>query len=258
MSGLLPLTVVVPVYHEEESIAETLARLRDEVAVPHDVLVVYDEEDDPTLPVVRGLAGAHPNVELVFNDVRRGVIGAIRKGFQVACERHGDDGAVLVVMADLSDDLAKVEAMHRMLEEGYDLVAGSRYSPGGEQHGGGWIKSRLSRLAGRSLAALTDLPTRDCTNAFRIYRTSFLRRVRVESTGGFELSLELTVKAWAHGFRVGEVPSVWRDREAGRSKFRLVAWLPRYLRWYLLALGHHYLGLEVGDPPAEPTRSWEG
>jgi glycosyltransferase involved in cell wall biosynthesis len=246
VSESLPLIVVVPVFHEEESIAATLARLREEVAVSHHVLVVYDYQGDPTVPVVRALQAEHPEVELVHNDLGRGVLNAIRKGFQVACDRH-DECAVLVVMADLSDDLAKVARMHEMIQGGYDLVAGSRYSPGGAQHGGGVIKSGLSRLAGRSLAALTSIPTRDCTNAFRMYRASFLRQVEVESSGGFELSLELTVKAWAYGFKVGEVPSVWRDREAGESKFRLVAWLPKYLRWYLEALGHHYAGRQVGS-----------
>lgn len=244
----LPLTVVVPVFHEQETIAATLAELRRAIRVDHRVLVVYDDERDPTLPVARALLDDHPNVALVHNDLGPGVLNAIRKGFQEAPE-----GAVLVAMADLSDDLQKVAEMHRLISAGYDLVAGSRYSPGGEQHGGGLVKSSLSRLAGRSLHLLTGIPTRDVTNAFRMYRTSFLRQVEVESSGGFELSLELTVKAWAYGFKVAEVPSVWRDRAAGTSKFRLVAWLPHYLRWYLAALGHRYLGLTVGSGvrPAE-------
>ncbi len=71
-----------------------------------------------------------------------------------------------------------------------------------------------------------------------MYRASLLREIPVESRGGFELSLELTVKAHVLGYRIAEVPSVWRDRVGGESKFKLVAWLPSYLRWYLLALRH--------------------
>ncbi len=245
----LPLTIVVPVYDEQATIAETLSELREKVTIPHRVLVVYDFEEDPTVPVVRELMPAFPNVELVLNNRGRGVLNAIKKGFSFCTH-----GAVLVVMADLSDDLAKVPEMHRLLCEGYDLVAGSRYSPGGAQHGGGLIKSGLSRLAGRSLAALTSLPTRDATNAFRMYRTSFLQRIEIESRGGFELSIELTVKAWAYGFRVTEVPAVWRDRTEGESKFLLRAWLPHYLHWYMAALGHHYFGRQVGS--GLRPRSW--
>ncbi len=245
-SSDLPLTVVVPVYHEEATIGATLAELRDRIKTPHKVLVVYDYAEDPTVPAVEALQAEHANVTLVHNDIGRGVLNAIKKGF-TKCEA----GAVLVAMADLSDDLGQVDLMYRMICDGYDLVAGSRYSPGGAQHGGGFIKTTLSRTAGRSLAMLTSIPTQDVTNAFRIYRTTFLEQVEIESTGGFELSLELTVKAWAYGFRVGEVPSVWRDRADGESKFRLVAWLPHYMKWYLAALGYHYLGRKVGSGVVE-------
>lgn len=244
----LPLTVVMPVFHEQDTVAATLAELAAKVTIPHRLLVVYDYEEDPTLPVLRELAPRYPHLELVRNDLGRGVLNAIKKGFLVAGEGKGE-GAVIVVMADLSDDLGQVEAMHARLNEGCDLVAGSRYSPGGAQHGGGLVKSTLSRLAGRSLHLLTGIPTRDVTNAFRMYRTDFLRRVEIESQGGFELSLELTVKAWAYGFKVGEVPSVWTDRAGGESKFKLVAWLPHYLRWYVAALGWRYLGRQVGSGP---------
>ena len=259
MSEALPLVLVMPVFHEQDTIARTLTEVREKVAIPHRLLVVHDTDDDPTLPVVRALAGEHPGLELVKNDLGRGVLNAIKKGFQVACAGQGDpaarppsrgggasapehDAAVLVVMADLSDDLSSVEPMYRLLCAGHDLVAGSRYCPGGAQHGAPLLKSTLSRLAGRSLHALTSLPVHDATNAFRLYRASFLRQVRIESTGGFELSLELTIKAWAGGFRLAEVPTTWTERAAGKSKFKLAAWLPRYLRWYGAALAYQAVG----------------
>ena len=62
----------------------------------------------------------------------------------------------------------------------------------------------------------------------------------IESTGGFELGIELTVKAHLLGLRVDEVPTTWRDRTAGTSRFRLWAWLPQYLRWYWLGLGSRW------------------
>lgn len=246
MSEALPLVLVMPVFHEQDTIGRTLAEVRDKVAIPHRLLVVHDTDDDPTLPVVRALAGEHPGLELVKNDLGRGVLNAIKKGFQVACAVEGD-AAVLVVMADLSDDLSSVEPMYRLLCAGHDLVAGSRYCPGGAQHGAPLLKSTLSRLAGRSLHALTSLPVHDATNAFRLYRASFLRQVRIESTGGFELSLELTIKAWAGGFRLAEVPTTWTERAAGKSKFKLAAWLPRYLRWYGAALAYQAVGKRPGE-----------
>ena len=225
------LTIVVPVYHEQDNIERLLDEVSSKVRTPHRTLVVYDKDDDPTVPVVERLLPRHPDVKLLKNDLGRGVLNAIRKGFGEV----PDDGACIVVMADLSDDLAKVDRMFELLGDGYDLVCGSRYMRGGKQIGGPRFKGFLSRLAGVSLHALAGLPTRDATNAFRMYRGALLRAIPIESKGGFELSLELTVKAWRMGYRIAEVPSVWRDRTAGESRFKLWAWLPSYLRWYFLA-----------------------
>jgi hypothetical protein len=226
-----PLTVLVPVYHEQDNIERLLDEVHAKIRTPHTTYVVYDKDDDPTVPVVERLLPGHPDVRLLKNDLGRGVLNAIKKGFATVPE----DGACIVVMADLSDDLAQVDRMYARIEDGYDLVCGSRYMRGGKQIGGPVFKSFLSRLAGVSLHAFAGLPTRDATNAFRMYRGRVLREIPIESKGGFELSLEITVKAWRRGFRVGEVPSTWRDRTAGESRFKLWAWLPSYLKWYFLA-----------------------
>jgi hypothetical protein len=109
--------------------------------------------------------------------------------------------------------------------------------PGGRQIGGGALKKTLSRLAGLSLH-FAGFPVHDATNAFRAYRREVLKSFEIESHGGFEYSLELTAKAHAAGFRVVEVPTHWQDRSVGQSRFRLLRWLPRYIRWYLYALTH--------------------
>jgi hypothetical protein len=66
----------------------------------------------------------------------------------------------------------------------------------------------------------------------------------MESSRGFEISLEITVKGWLHGWRIAEIPACWTDRVAGRSKFRLWRWLPRYLRWYLYAMRRAFRDLD--------------
>src|SRR5437588_1525913 len=102
---------------------------------------------------------------------------------------------------------------------------------GGQQIGGPWLKSRLSRLAGLSLNVL-GLPTHDPTNSFKLYRTSRLRSLTIESRHGFEINMEIIAKALQNGWLITEVPSVWTDRVAGKSNCRLFRWLPRYLKWY--------------------------
>ena len=134
----------------------------------------------------------------------------------------------------LASDLEE-RRLIRVREGGADVVCGSRYMPGGRQIGGPYLKGLLSRAAGISLHYLAGVPTRDVTNSFKMYRTEFLRGLRFESSGGFEIGMEAVVKAYVAGRRIAEVPSTWTDRVAGASRFRLWRWLPRYLRWYLYA-----------------------
>jgi hypothetical protein len=139
-------------------------------------------------------------------------------------------------MADLSDDPKDVDAMYELARQGADVVSGSRYMRGGRQLGGPLIKRTLSRVAGLSLHHLGGVPTHDATNNYKMYSRRLLESTSIESGGGFEVALEMTVKAHLAGLRVAEVPTTWRDRTAGESRFRLRKWLPYYLRWYRRAM----------------------
>jgi dolichol-phosphate mannosyltransferase len=224
---------VVPVYNEGSNIANALAELYATVAHPKRVLIVYDFDEDNTVPVVRELAPLYPGVELVRNTIGRGVVNAIRAGIDAA-----RSDVVIVSMADLSDDLRVVGDMVRLIrDEGYDIVCASRYMRGAEgQITGPILKRTLSRLGGVSLYWLGGLPIHDATNAFRAYRLSVLREFPIESSGGLECTLEITAKAHIAGRRIAEVPAMGRDRTAGESRFRLRKWLPQYLKWYVYAV----------------------
>jgi glycosyltransferase involved in cell wall biosynthesis len=225
---------VIPVFNEGPNIGRALEELYTKVPMPKRVLIVYDFDEDDTRPVVQELAPRLSGVELVPNTRGRGVLNAIRSGIAATSA-----DVVIVTMADLSDDLSIVPRMVELIrDEGYDIVCASRYMRGGRQIGGPWLKRLLARVAGVSLHWLAGLPTHDATNAFRAYRRSLLQEFPIESRGGFAYSLEITAKAHAAGRRITEIPSTWRDRSAGQSRFQLRAWLPHYLRWYFYALIH--------------------
>lgn len=230
------LSVVVPVYNEGENIGSLLNEIEDHLSpIDKEVLVVYDFEGDDSIPVVRSLMGRYPyEIRLIHNEAN-GVLQAILTGF-----REARGTAILVVMADLSDDLSAVPRMIELFDEGYDVVCGSRYMPGGKQIGGPWIKRTLSRTAGLSLHFLTGIPTRDVTNSFKLYRKDFIEKLAIESTGGFEIGMEITVKAFRAGRRIMEIPATWHDRKRGKSRFRTCKWMPRYVKWYLYALGRKH------------------
>ena len=142
----------------------------------------------------------------------------------------------MVVMANSSDDLSIVDSMFGEINQGYDIVCGSRYMKGGSQVGGPRFKKLLSRIAGISLHLITRIPTHDITNSFKMYRKSVLNNMEIESNGGFEIGMEIVIKAFSKGYKITEVPSTWKDRVAGKSRFRLLKWLPQYIRWYLYAI----------------------
>jgi dolichol-phosphate mannosyltransferase len=224
------VTLIIPVYNEGANFSTLWAQVTSRIEIPFSAIVVYDFDQDDTVPVVSKIIKEGEARLRLLKNKRRGVVGAITTGFK---EVH--DGPVVVLMADLSDDLSTIAPMFRLYCEGFDLVAASRYSPGGDIIGGPWLKKNLSRMAGLSLAFLRGIPTRDATNAFKMYDAAMLRNISVESESGFEINLELTIKAFLMGYRIAETPTVWRDREAGKSNFKLWNWMPSYLRWYFFA-----------------------
>lgn len=225
------LGVVIPVFNEAENILRTLGELHKHLPVEAVAYVIYDFPEDSTLTVLPQFRSDRVDVQPRLNGYGGGALNAIKWGLSVVNEE-----AVLVVMGDLSDDLASLRPMWEKFRDGYDVVCGSRYMPGGAQLGAPWLKGHLSRWAGLSLRLLTGLPTHDVTNSFKLYRKSVLDSISLESSGGFEIGMEIVVKAWANGYRVGEVPTTWTERDAGGSRFRLWAWLPNYLRWYFRGL----------------------
>jgi hypothetical protein len=123
--------------------------------------------------------------------------------------------------------------MASLVRNGAGLVAGSRYMKGGRQIGGPPIKAALSRIAGLSLRWLSHIATHDATNNFKAYSRELVEEVEIESRSGFELGLEFATKAHLGGYRIAEIPTTWQDRTAGESRFRVLKWMPGYLRWYL-------------------------
>lgn len=231
------ISLVVPVFNEADNIQGFLRDVEAAVREPHETLIVYDFPEDNTLPAIGAMQPPCPNVRLVHNTLGKGVLNALKAGFKAAT---GD--VMIVMMADRSDEPKDVAALARLVREGADVVAGSRYIAGGSQEGGPFVKRTLSRLAGVSLHYLAGLPIRDATNNFRAYSRRVIEEIPIEGEASFALALELTVKAHWRGWRVAEVPTTWRDRTAGKSRFRLFAWMPHYLKWYLRAIKKAWLG----------------
>jgi glycosyltransferase involved in cell wall biosynthesis len=238
MTAAYELDVLVPVYNEGANIRRTLDVLFQSNREPFHVQVCYDRDDDNTLPelekcpdVMRG------RIDLIKNE-GQGAHGAICTGF-----RRSTAPAVVVYPADDDYNPGVLDLMfHKWKDENCEIVAASRFMPGGCMVGCPWLKATLVRCAAFTLYHLAGLPTRDPSNGFRLFSRRVLDQFSIESTAGFVYSIELLVKVHRAGWKIGEVPAQWRERTAGSSRFRVLKWLPAYLHWYFYAFATSYLG----------------
>ena len=226
------VSVVVPAYNEGDHIIPVLDRIFESVRLQCEVLVVVDSADDNTVPVVKDYANKEPRLRSIVNTYGRGPANAIRFGINAAAAP-----VAVVTMADGCDDPRQIDDLARLVDRGVAVAAASRYMPGGQQVGGPMLKALLSRAAGRSLALFARTGTRDATNSFKAYSTEFVRSVGIDSRAGFEIGIELTAKARRMRLAVAEIPTIWLDRQAGMSNFKVAQWIPAYLRWYRFAFG---------------------
>jgi dolichol-phosphate mannosyltransferase len=230
-TGAAPeVSIVLPVYNEGEAVEPVLRGLTAAVRTPHELVVVYDFDGDTTVPVIGRLAAEIPTLRGLRNDLGRGVLNAMKAGIAGTAAPY-----VLISMADGSDDPGAVDRMVALAKAGADVVSASRYMKGGRQVGGPPLKRLMSRVAGLTLHWFARVPTHDPTNNFKLYSRRFLESTTIESAAGFELALELTVKATLARRKIAEIPTTWRDRTAGQSNFKLRKWLPHYLHWYRVA-----------------------
>lgn len=231
----MTVDIIIPVYNEGENIVATLDGLREYVRTPCRVLICYDFDEDTTLAVLEKHDWTPLEIQVVKNQ-SRGAHGAVMTGFSAS-----DAEAVIVMPADDDYNGPIIDAMVEKCSQGDDIVAASRFIPGGCMEGCPWLKAVLVRTAAFVLFHVAAVPTRDATSGFRLFSRRVVREIPVESTEGFVYSIELLVKAHRLGWSVGEVPARWYERRHGQSRFRVIKWLPAYLRWFFYAMETRFL-----------------
>jgi dolichol-phosphate mannosyltransferase len=224
------LSVVIPARNEEENIKETIENFipyinKDET----EIIVVNDHSEDRTEEIVLNLCEKYKFLKIVRNEQNPGFANALKTGFENAKGEF-----VLPVMADGCDSPQTIKKMVEKAKYGYDLICGSRYTKGGGKIGGPKIQSFFSRFVGLSLYYLIKIPTKDCPNAFKMYRRKILNSLKLKSEG-FSISMEACLKFYFSGYKICEVPTVWYGRKKGKSKFKLSKTLP-YIKLYIWAI----------------------
>ncbi len=231
------LDIVIPVHNEGRNIVATLAALAASVGTPSRVLICYDHPDDDTPPAVRDNAQAYAGlpVDLVRNR-GRGPHSAVMTGFAASTAPF-----ILMYPADDDTNAGMLDRMVELARGGCAIVCASRFMPGGAMIGCPALKAALVRAGNFTLRHFARLPTTDASNGFRLFSRRVIERIPVESDQGFCYSIELLVKAHRLDWPVAEVPVRWIERRHGQSRFRVLKWLPAYLRWYGYAFATTFL-----------------
>ncbi len=231
------LDIIIPVFNEGENITHVLDALRKDVATPFRVLICYDRDDDNTLPAVE----AYPerlSLDVVFvKNHASGPHAAVMTGFEQSTAPYA-----LVYPADDTDNAGRIDQLVHAAERGCDMVVASRFIPGGCMVGAPPLKGFLVRAAAVTMHYGARLPVRDPSNGLRLFSRRVIDQVAVESTSGFCYSIELLVKCHRLGWPIGEIPFTWHERKVGQSRFKVLKWVPKYLRWYFYAFATTWLG----------------
>lgn len=221
------LSVVIPARDEEGCIASTVAHLHLELqlrGVPHEIVVVDDGSTDATWTILQEESVKIPELHPVRNPGPHGFGCAITCGLD---QSIGD--AVVIMMADESDDARDVVRYWEELNRGYDCVFGSRFMKGGGVIDYPRVKLLLNRLANVFVKVLFRHGLNDTTNAFKAYRRTVIDGVRPILSPHFNITVELPLKAIVRGYSFTTIPITWRNRRHGVAKLKIREMGSRYL-----------------------------
>ncbi len=220
------LSVVIPARDEEGCIARTVEHLEVELrhnGVPHEIVVVDDGSSDRTWAILEELRARMPALHPMQNTGAHGFGRAVIHGFD-----HSRGDALVVMMADESDDCRDVVRYWKALNEGWDCVFGSRFVKGGGVVDYPWMKLRINRVVNMIIRWMFGIRLNDTTNAFKAYRRTVIDGCRPLLAPHFNLTVELPLKSIVRGYTWTVIPITWRNRRTGEAKLKLTEMGSRY------------------------------
>lgn len=229
------LSIIMPVRNEGVNLRMALKIINALMEAPYEVLVVYDNPDDDSIPVATAIQKQCPAVRPLHNQLGRGVVNAVRSGVAAAKGEY-----VLILPADDMGAIFGINPMLAEIEKGYDLVSATRYAKGGKVVGGAISSRLLSRAANKLFIRLAGSAMTDSTVGIKIFKREVFDRIKLECNPvGWAFAFEMAIKAQLLGLRVSEVPIVSINRfYGGTSTFKLKRWITEYIRWFVWGLVH--------------------
>ena len=230
-----PIDIIIPVYNEGEKVYNLLKLFNDNIKNKFRVLFCYDLDDDNIFKYIEKFQEFNFEIKFIKNP-SRGPCSAIKQGFLMS-----NSECVIVYPADDFLNFNILDKMYNNFKMGSEIVAASRFVKGGSMKGCPFIKSFLVRAASYSLYYLSSIPIKDASNGFRLFSRKILDEIKIESKVGFAYSLEILVKCNRLNYKITEIPAQWEERSEGSSRFKIIKWLPQYLKWYIYGLSTTWL-----------------
>jgi dolichol-phosphate mannosyltransferase len=217
MNAAAEVWVILPTYNEADNVEALVGAVRDHLPASRRILVVDDSSPDGTGRIADRIAAEHPDVEVLHRPRKEGLGPAYIAGFRRALA----DGAQLILEMD-SDFSHDPAYLPRMLDaiRNADLVIGSRYVPGGGVTEWGPLRRAISRGGSAYSRLVLGVDVHDLTGGFKCFRREVLETIDLGdvTSRGYAFQVEITYRAIKAGFRVVEVPIVFRERRVGASK----------------------------------------
>ena len=215
--------IVIPTYNEAENIESLIG----EIFTSHpdfNIIVVDDNSPDGSGAIADAISARDPRVHVVHRPKKAGLGTAYVRGFREALDKDAD--IIFEMDADFSHDVKYLKDFLTATKTA-DLVIGSRYVNGIRVEGWRFRRLLLSKLANMYVSYVVVKPVWDFTAGFRCYRRQLLEAINLEGvkSDGYAFQIEMTYLAFKHGFRVAEIPIIFKEREHGTSKIsRRVVW----------------------------------
>lgn len=224
------LTILIPFHHEEASIGAVIQGLADHTGgIKHETLLIHDDPKDPTLDIITSLQKDCPHMRAMLNTHAPGVPGAIRTGFENARGEY-----IMLMVADDPSPCALIIPMIKLLNEGYDLIAPSRYIKSGKAQGGESLSRALSYLGNHCFRLMGASRLSDITCGIKMFRKDILNRISLKSDTDWTIAFELAVQAQYLDLKVTEIPYISYNRlSGGKSHFKLIPRLLNYSRVFI-------------------------
>lgn len=235
----MKFSVIVPAHNEEAIIGKTIAELIKAVKnYDCEIIAINDNSNDSTGKILESLSKKYKRLKvlhkLAFKQGPTGLGTVLIFGFKSA------KGKILVpFMGDLSDNPDDIVKLVKKVEEGYDVVCGSRFIKGGKIKDYPLIKLIMNRLWNNLFAFLFRMKVKDISNAFKAYKKEVIDKTKPKSKG-FEITAEVVLKAYIMGLKITEVPVSWSGRKRGYGESKFGSFTSKILLVQIPRIGYSY------------------